>query len=171
MTFHPDEDQPEEPERLDRVSSGDLAYRSDLTERVLARWRDAKTAGEIDVPLPFPGDLATILSVCYHASLLREEGRPVTFRLAAADLVHPVAQEAKARARRAVDETTCAIMRRRILAACCAAFGRIERLSPLAPPELLPGRDEIHPRPLGPGCGVRSSAAPIVASGDRGVNS
>jgi hypothetical protein len=79
---HPDDDQPEQPERLDRLSSGDLAYPSDLTERVLARWREANTAGEIDVPLPAAHDLATVVSVCYHASLLREEGRPVTFRLA-----------------------------------------------------------------------------------------
>jgi hypothetical protein len=82
MTLHPEDDQPEEPPRLDRVAGGDLAYPSDLTQRVVARWREAKTAGEIDVPLPAVGDLARILSVCYHASLLREEGRPVTFRLA-----------------------------------------------------------------------------------------
>jgi hypothetical protein len=82
MTLHPGEDQPDEPERLDRVSRGDLAYPSHLTERVLIRWREAKTAGEVNLPLPAPADLATILSVCYHATLLREEGRPVTFRLA-----------------------------------------------------------------------------------------
>jgi hypothetical protein len=67
---------------VDRASSADLAYPSDLTERVLVRWREAQAAGQISVPLPAPADLATILSVCYHATLLREEGRPVTFRLA-----------------------------------------------------------------------------------------
>jgi hypothetical protein len=36
----------------------------------------------LTVPLPVAADLATVLSVCYHATLLREEGRPVTFRLA-----------------------------------------------------------------------------------------
>jgi hypothetical protein len=46
MTLRPDDDQPEEPDRVDRVSSGDLAYPSDLT------------------------DLAT-LPVCYQASLRR----------------------------------------------------------------------------------------------------
>jgi Probable sensor domain DACNV len=32
--------------------------------------------------VPAAADLATILSVCCHATLLREEGRPVTFGLA-----------------------------------------------------------------------------------------
>jgi hypothetical protein len=75
-------DQRGQSQRLDRVSGGDLAYPSDLTERVLVRWREAQAAGQIGVPLPASADLATILSVCYHATLLREEGRPVTFRLA-----------------------------------------------------------------------------------------
>ncbi len=67
---------------VDEDSDGALAYPSDLTTRVLDRWRRAKSAGEINVPLPAAADLATVLSVCYHATLLREEGRPVTFRLA-----------------------------------------------------------------------------------------
>jgi hypothetical protein len=67
---------------IDRDQTDDLAYPSDLTERVLERWTQASTAGAIDVPLPGRADLATILSVCYHATLLREESRPVTFRLA-----------------------------------------------------------------------------------------
>jgi hypothetical protein len=77
--------QPDGPDIVDsvgRASIADLAYPSDLAERVLDRWRQARTAGELDVLLPAPADLATILSVCYHATLLREEGRPVTFRLA-----------------------------------------------------------------------------------------
>ena len=37
---------------------------------------------DIDVPVPAATDLAAILSVSYHATLLREDSRPVTFRLA-----------------------------------------------------------------------------------------
>jgi hypothetical protein len=81
MTLHPGS-QTDDPRSIDRVSSGELAYPSDLTAHVLERWRQARAAGEIDVPLPAATDLAAILSVCYHATLLREEGRPVTFRLA-----------------------------------------------------------------------------------------
>ena len=67
---------------VDRVWDGDLAYPSDLAARVIDRWRQARSAGEINAPLPAATELATVLSVCYHATLLREEGRPVTFRLA-----------------------------------------------------------------------------------------
>lgn len=84
------------PDRVDgvgRASIGGLAYPSDLTERVLDRWRQARIAGQFDVTPPAPSDLATILSVCYQATLLREEGRPVTFRLA---LSEPGAFEAAA---------------------------------------------------------------------------
>ncbi len=82
MKLQPDRGQTDEASSVDRVSDGDLAYPSDLTARVLDRWRQSRRAGEIDVPLPAAADLAAILSVCYHATLLREEGRPVTFRLA-----------------------------------------------------------------------------------------
>jgi hypothetical protein len=81
MTLHT-EGQTDDTRNIDQVSSGELAYPSDLTARVLERWHQARGAGEIDVPLPAATDLAAILSVCYHATLLREEGRPVTFRLA-----------------------------------------------------------------------------------------
>lgn len=81
MTLHP-VGQTDDPKMIDPVSSDELAYPSDLTARVLERWHQARGAGEIDVPPPAPTDLAAILSVCYHATLLREEGRPVTFRLA-----------------------------------------------------------------------------------------
>ena len=92
MAFHP-EGQTDDPWNIDRVSSGELAYPSDLTARVLERWHQARGAGEIDVPLPAATDLAALLSVCYHATLLHEEGRPVTFRLA---LSEPGAFEAAA---------------------------------------------------------------------------
>jgi hypothetical protein len=82
MKSQPDGGQTDDASRVDRVSDGDLAYPSDLTARVLDRWRQARSAGEINVPLPAAAELATVLSVCYHATLLREEGRPVTFRLA-----------------------------------------------------------------------------------------
>jgi hypothetical protein len=82
MKSQPDGGLTDDASRVDRVSDGDLAYPSDLTARVLDRWRQARSAGEINVPLPAAAELATVLSVCYHATLLREEGRPVTFRLA-----------------------------------------------------------------------------------------
>jgi hypothetical protein len=84
MTLHPG-GQTDDSRNVDRVSSGGLAYPSDLTARVLERWHQARGAGENNVPLPGATDLAAILSVCYHATLLREEGRPVTFRLAMSD--------------------------------------------------------------------------------------
>lgn len=75
MKPQPDAGQTDDDSSVDRVSDGDLAYPPDLTARVLDRWRQA-----INVPLPIAAELATVLSVCYHATLLREEGRPVTFR-------------------------------------------------------------------------------------------
>ena len=57
------------------------AYPSDLAALVLTRWQDATAAGHIDLPPPTASTLADVLSICYQATLLREEGRPVTFRL------------------------------------------------------------------------------------------
>jgi sensor domain DACNV-containing protein len=57
------------------------AYPSDLAARVLSRWHEATAAGHIDLPPPAASRLAEVLSICYQATLLREEGRPVTFRL------------------------------------------------------------------------------------------
>jgi len=82
MTRHAHDRQTDDANSVERVADGDLAYPSDLTARVLDRWRQARSVGEINVALPAAADLGTILSVCYHATLLREEGRPVTFRLA-----------------------------------------------------------------------------------------
>jgi hypothetical protein len=57
------------------------AYPADLAARVITRWREATAAGQIDLPLPAASTLTDVLSICYQATLLREEGRPVTFRL------------------------------------------------------------------------------------------
>ncbi|HEY3499522.1 MAG TPA: hypothetical protein VGK73_32755 [Polyangiaceae bacterium] len=54
------------------------AYAYDLARAVEQRWGGAPG-------LPEPELLERLLSVCYQASLLRDEGRPVTFRIALAD--------------------------------------------------------------------------------------
>jgi hypothetical protein len=61
------------------------AYPQDLARLVQVRLRAAQ--GDSPTPSPLPDLLALeqVISVCYQASLLREEGRPVTFRLALAD--------------------------------------------------------------------------------------
>ena len=58
------------------------AYPSDLAALVLTRWHEATAAGQIDLRPPATSALVDVLSICYKATLLREEGRPVTFRLA-----------------------------------------------------------------------------------------
>jgi hypothetical protein len=67
------------------------AFPADLARLVRERWADVDLRSEPGAPV---ANLATpehFLSVCYHASLLREEERAVTFRaiLAARD-VFPV---------------------------------------------------------------------------------
>jgi hypothetical protein len=57
------------------------AYPLDLAALVATRWHEAAAAGQIDLPPPATSTLADVLSICYQATLLREEGRPVTFRL------------------------------------------------------------------------------------------
>ena len=78
----------------DRTDTGPLpeleagrqyAYPSDLAALVLTRWGEATAAGQIDLPTPASSTLAHVLSTCYLATLLREEGRPVTFRLAVSE--------------------------------------------------------------------------------------
>lgn len=64
------------------------SYPADLAEFVGTRWHESsglvreycETAAETEA-LPDPAVLTRILSVCYQASLLREEERPVRFRL------------------------------------------------------------------------------------------
>jgi hypothetical protein len=63
-------------------TAGRTAYPSDLAALVLARWHDARAAGQISLMSPAPSALTDVLSICYQATLLREEGRAVTFRLA-----------------------------------------------------------------------------------------
>jgi hypothetical protein len=54
---------------------GDVhAYPKDLAALVRQRWGDRPG-------LPEPATLERLLSVCYQAGLMREEERPVTFRL------------------------------------------------------------------------------------------
>src|SRR6476620_908645 len=62
--------------------AGDYAYPSDLAVLVLTRWHEAIATGQIALPALDIATLARVLSICYQATLLREEGRPVTFRLA-----------------------------------------------------------------------------------------
>jgi hypothetical protein len=64
------------------------AYPADLAEFVRARWHESTglvqeycEAAAENAALPEPAVLTRILSVCYQASLLREEERPVRFRL------------------------------------------------------------------------------------------
>jgi hypothetical protein len=67
------------------LSPFDHAYPSDLAALVLRRWDEAVAAGWCGLARPDPAALAAVLSTCYQATLLREEGRPVTFRLALSD--------------------------------------------------------------------------------------
>ncbi len=69
----------------ERPAAAEHAYPSDLAGLVLARWHEAATAGLITLVPPAISTLARVLSICYQATLLREEGRPVTFRLALSD--------------------------------------------------------------------------------------
>lgn len=61
------------------------AYPSDLSALVLQRWHDARAAGRTNLVPPQEALLQAVLSTCYQATLLREEGRPVTFRLAVSE--------------------------------------------------------------------------------------
>jgi len=64
-------------------------YPQDLAAFLCARWEDPvaypqapeAAAGGASEPLPEASALATLLSICYQASLWREEERPVLFRL------------------------------------------------------------------------------------------
>jgi hypothetical protein len=58
------------------------AYPRDLADAVHRRFPEALVGTGIDLMLPERAHLEAVLSVCYQASLLREEGRPVTFRVA-----------------------------------------------------------------------------------------
>jgi sensor domain DACNV-containing protein len=71
---------------------GSHAYPSDLAQAVHRRCPGALIGTGVHLTLPSPAQLDEVLSVCYQASLLREEGRPVTFRVAfAGQEVFPLA--------------------------------------------------------------------------------
>ena len=63
----------------------DHSYPPDLTDLVLSRWADVQRACGGHTPEPTRQRLEQALSASYHASLFREEDRPVTFRLALAE--------------------------------------------------------------------------------------
>jgi hypothetical protein len=73
--------------------AGVHAYPRDLARLVRERWAQMEASAEgplsnlraARIGLPAPATLERLLSVCYQASLLHEEGRPVTFRLALAE--------------------------------------------------------------------------------------
>ena len=72
---------------------GSHAYPGDLAQAVHRRCTEVLTGTGIHLTLPEPAQLEEALSVCYQASLLREEGRPVTFRVAlAGPEVYPPAE-------------------------------------------------------------------------------
>ena len=62
------------------------AYPPQLTDLILDRWPEVQRATGMNLPRPERDRLEAALSSCYQASLLREEGRPVTFRVALAGL-------------------------------------------------------------------------------------
>jgi hypothetical protein len=61
------------------------AYPCDVAQRVHATWLETSRDRTRSAELPALPLLERVISLCYHASLLREEGRPATFRLALAD--------------------------------------------------------------------------------------
>ena len=65
------------------------AYPSELADYVSARWRELDRAEGAQTvlggALPSPSELTLLLSVAYQATLLREEERPVSFRLVLGD--------------------------------------------------------------------------------------
>lgn len=71
----------------------DLAYPHDLARLILGRWKRVH-AGQDKVGIPDPWDdetppspeaLERLIIICYQSSLLREEARPVTFRVILAE--------------------------------------------------------------------------------------
>ena len=83
MTPDPPPHRPESSEQTAESSPArEYAYPSDLAALVLTRWHDATAAAPRALAAPDASSLARVLATCYQATLLREEGRPVTFRLA-----------------------------------------------------------------------------------------
>ena len=63
---------------------GRPAYPPDLTELVLRQWEKVQRSCGSDPPQPSRQRLEQALSASFQASLAREEGRPITFRIALA---------------------------------------------------------------------------------------
>jgi hypothetical protein len=73
-------------ERFEQVSSH--AYPQELVSFILDRWKDPLFAEQLSaagidpsIELPDRSLLKQVISTCYQASLMREEERPITFRL------------------------------------------------------------------------------------------
>lgn len=64
------------------AESGTHAYPRDLALAIHARWNEVQTDAHTRLTPPGPALLEQVLSICYQASLLHEEGRPITFRIA-----------------------------------------------------------------------------------------
>ena len=81
------------PDKFEVPGRGDArwAYPGDLARFVMERWEDTPTAQDAPAAPPDVAALEEMLAVCYQASMLREEERPVTFRavLAEPDLFSP----------------------------------------------------------------------------------
>jgi hypothetical protein len=56
-------------------------YPDDLAHFVVRKWRRSARPGQEDAAPPRKEVLEELLSVCYQASLMREEARPISFRL------------------------------------------------------------------------------------------
>ena len=66
-------------------SAAGYSYPGDLARFVRNRWRDAPESPSGAGPLPDVAALEGFFAVCYQASMLREEERPVVFRAILAD--------------------------------------------------------------------------------------
>src|SRR5215216_1478777 len=67
------------PAGSDHTAAG-YSYPGDLARFVRNRWRDAPEPSSGAGPLPNIAALEGFFAVCYQASMLREEERPVVFR-------------------------------------------------------------------------------------------
>lgn len=69
---------------------GKLIYPRDLYATLRRRWSEVP---HLRVELPEKAVLDQLLDVCYHASLMTEEGRPIVFRVAFISSKTPVSPE------------------------------------------------------------------------------
>ena len=66
--------------RVADVDGAGYSYPGDLARFVRDRWREVPADSAAETPVPDAAILEHFISVCYQASLMREEERPVTFR-------------------------------------------------------------------------------------------